>query len=253
MKKRTKTEAAFSHEAHYMGLHEIIADMHRINLSGARGYKRVYDRAVSGELEEDFYGTKGFDDFFAKISEYTVPAATGAIFSATHQNDVVAELVPSLTGIFFDPAAFNEGRPDCMADYEHTAVSKFKDIIIDTGVGSKVDISTIQKYASESLRALIDLESSGTRCRVIIGCLSIDKATGDTVKIFVLIKDHNEPLNGAFHGFLLGHPAFFRTVIISYLSLFIKSSGCGTPKPIPGAISYKDLAPSQIYDKIINS
>lgn len=233
---------------------DLINQTERVYESGYPGSGDLTRRLFNNTVDQEFYGAASWEDAKKLFKSYTPKCDDMRILTGTHQNNFLTELTPSCSGFFNDIGAYMTGEPECMADFSYHETTRFKEIYIDTSLSSKNELTDIEAYTAEALRAVVDLERNNTRCSIYItsGATEVNNKTkGGGIYTVTKIKDHSEPLNGSLHGFCLGSAVFMRVFILAFTSMQLKNTRCGYPHPYPGSIAYKNHSPNEIYNLII--
>lgn len=149
------------------------------------------------------------------------------------------ELTPSLTGQFWDVAAYLEGRPECMGDFAETEINQYLTIKIEIGVPYNMGARQLLEKVKVIFDSIRQTEANGTRVRVSMFANVKATKTNQKFNFEVLIKDYENSLIPALHGLFLGHLATIRAIAYSFLSLHSKQDSIGSKdiqalKPEPG-------------------
>lgn len=190
----------------------------------------TYNRSVMGNQNEGWAGAEGFDHAKEIMNTYTCTELNQLVGIGNSVSNRF-ELVPSVSGFFNDVQTYLIGDPECMADFEQVEQNKFIELFIDMPVASTVNLSVLTDKIKQLFEVINGIEMNGTRCKITIGVNGFSRADNKNIQIELIVKDYEDPMNPALHGFILTHPALFRVFLIGVMSKYSNDGGVGTPIP----------------------
>lgn len=217
-------------------------------------YKSAANDFLSNEKREAWAGVTGITQFNEYLTKGYAPAVVELSEEITRSTGQGCEFTPSVSGIFYDVAAFNEGRPECMAQFVPAEENKFKTIFIEASTPSTFNGADLMKAARAVYTAVSQLELTGTRCKIVLA-VSVRMRSGDH-QCKLLVKNHEDPFISGYHGLLLGNHGTVRGAMYAYLSTLTKVTSIGSAMEAtdPQAdvnVSLKNDSPERIIKKIL--
>jgi len=228
---------------YFNSVHELIRAT-EAEAETAPGFKYAFTQFYKGEAQADREqwtgGIRTADQYKELLKNGYLPAVNELGANATTQGNR-NELTPSYSGQFFDVAAYVQGRPDCMAEFQTQETNQYLTINIDFSIGYDVKASTLMEKAKVIFNAINEIEAQGTRVKINMIAQVHATETKQRFFIDVKIKDFEENFIPSLHGLFIGHLATVRAIFFSYLSLYSKQLSIGGKELI------KDREPGVIY------
>lgn len=239
-KKPGKIAPAFLQSFNFNSIAELIQTTEQ-EAETSTGAKNLFNRFyVNENTDRDWTGgLSGISEYKELLKNGYLPAVEQLAANQTNSGTRF-DLVPSVSGEFFDIGAYIEGRPECMGDFTQQEVNQYLTVLIECSVGYKVNGELLMGKAKTIFNCINEIEAKGTRVKIVLFSECTAEETNQKFNIYVNVKAHEENFIPSWHGLLIGHLATVRAVMYSYLSIKSLQDSIASKdvrsKPEPGTV-----------------